>query len=817
MSLKSYQKKRNFSQTPEPKGRKGKGNQQRFVVQKHAARQLHYDFRLELAGVLKSWAVPKGPCFDPKVKRLAVEVEDHPLDYGSFEGIIPKGQYGGGTVMLWDQGRWESLDSNPVQALKKGHLHFMLYGKKLKGQWDLIRFKDEEKNWFLVKHKDEFAQSLDDYDVTQREPNSVATHQSMEDISNHYTATWSKQGAVPTANPLQKLDLPQTKMPIKVAPQLAVLSNKAPEGENWLHEIKWDGYRIIAFKNGSKVKLLSRNNIDWTKQFQSIAAVVAKLPIDKLVLDGELVLLDEKQHSNFQLLQNALKDNNTAPFIYYLFDLIYYHQWDVRSLSLLSRKELLLSLIDPALQSLQFSDHVIGQGGEFFNACCDLGLEGTIAKQVDSPYSSSRSPSWLKIKCSNRQEFVVGGFSPPRGSRDYFGSLLLGVYDQQGLLHYAGKVGTGFNQKSLQLIHKELAKRLTKECPFASRPPESKQACWVSPELVVEVEFSEWTDDNRLRHPSYKGLRKDKKAAQVVKEIAQPIPATKAAVKLSHADKVLYPEDGITKQDLSNYYEQVADRILPFIANRALTLTRCPDNYRHCFYQKKLPASSADYLHTVSVESTKNHSVDPYIYLNDINGLLSLVQMAVLEIHPWGSQVDKLEYPDVLVFDLDPDADLPWLRVVDAALEVKHYLAEYQLMSFVKTTGGKGLHVVVPIKPEYDWPQVKQFCQIFVEFLVGLKPKQYIGTMAKAKRKGKIFIDYLRNQRGATAIAAYSTRARLHVPIATPIHWDELTKDQRDTYFTIKTIGQRLKHLRDDPWQDFWMIQQSLRLNELNK
>lgn len=826
MGLKQYHQKRNFSKTLEPKGRTRHRTGHLFVIQKHAARQLHYDFRLELDGVLLSWAIPKGPCLDPSVKRLAIHVEDHPVDYGSFEGIIPQGEYGGGTVMLWDKGQWQCLDKDAQKALEKGHLHFILQGEKLGGQWDLIRFKPEDKAWFLIKHKDDYTRALADYDITAEEPDSVLSRQSLAEIKDYYQAVWSKKGRVAVKSPVQKLPLPEAPLPEKLSPQLAVLTTKPPSGDNWLHEIKLDGYRILAVKNGNEVKLLSRNNKEWTDTFNRIAVAVKKLAPHKLVLDGELLLLDENHRSNFQLLQNSLKDNQNAPFLYYVFDVLYYEKWDVRTLPLLERKQLLTALLPQQDSPLIYNDHIEGQGEEFFKKCCNLGLEGIISKQKESHYSSQRSSAWVKVKCANRQEFVVGGFSAPQGERDYLGALLLGVYDSDGVLTYTGRVGTGFTQKSLQLLDKELRQRLISVCPFSSTPPDSKRVSWVQPELVVEVEFSEWTQDNRLRHPSFKGLRWDKKASEIMKDGAKSLSkenqekASKTMTKakkihFTHAEKVLYEEDGITKGDLYAYYELVADYMLPYIVKRPLTLTRCPGGYKQCFYQKKLAKSSVKYLHTVAVESHKTHEKDPYIYIKDIEGLLSLLQLGVLEIHPWGSTIAHLEYPDILIFDLDPAEELPWSRVVAAACEIRRYLQDYQLDSFVKTTGGKGLHVVIPIEPDYDWLTVKQFTEVFVDFLVQINPKHYIQTMAKAKRKGKIFIDYLRNQRGASAIAAYSTRARIHAPVAVPIHWDELTNKQQDTYYTVKTLPQRLKHLTSDPWHDFYKLKQSLRLDDL--
>lgn len=819
MSLDSYHKKRDFKKTPEPKGRVHHRPNHLYVIQKHAASHLHYDLRLELEGVLKSWAVPKGPCLDPDVKRLAMHVEDHPIDYGTFEGIIPAGEYGGGTVMLWDEGEWESLDDDPLKAYNKGHLRFNLNGEKLQGRWDLIRFKDE-KHWFLIKHKDEFCRAINDYDITVKEPLSVLTHQSIDEISENYDKVWSSRKLAKKKVKINiKLDLPKSPFPDKVSVQLATLVDKAPDTDEWIHEVKFDGYRILALKQNNKVTLLSRNQIDWTKKFQNIVDEVKELPVNNVILDGEIVMLDEKKRSSFQRLQNSLEAGDDSLFTYYLFDLLYIEHYDLRNLPLLERKKHLKALLPQKNSNLHYSDHYQGEGRKFFEHSCEFGLEGIISKKADSLYYGTRSRSWLKTKCIKRQEFVIGGFTAPKRSREYFGSLFLGVFNDSGGLVFAGNVGTGFTNESLKALHHRLEKLVIDKNPFTSRPTGFKSATWVVPEIVVEVEFTEWTEDGRLRHPSFKGLRMDKKAKDIHEEKELPVEKVKIKPKrvhpviLTHPEKILYEEDGISKQDLLNYYEQVGDYILPYIRNRPLTLVRCPSTYKECFYQKHLNSSTKKLL-TVPI-ADKNGDEENYLYLNSKGGLAELVQMGALELHPWGSTINHLEKPDMIIFDLDPAPEIQWKAVVEAAFDVKEHLEQYRLRSFVKTTGGKGLHVVIPIKPEYDWGEVKEFTHVFVNFLEKLNPEKYISKMSKSQRKGKIFIDYLRNQRGATAIAAYSTRARLHAPVATPIDWDELTNDIKDTYYTIHTLPKRLHQLKHDPWEDFWRVKQSLRLDEL--
>lgn len=840
MGLQRYYEKRDFSKTPEPKGRIHSNDSFHFYIQKHKASHLHYDFRLELDGVLKSWAVPKGPSLDPKVKRLAINVEDHPLEYGSFEGIIPKGEYGGGTVMLWDEGNWKPLDDNPLKAYKNGHLRFELKGKRLVGRWDLIRFKKEDNAWFLVKYNDKFAKN-GNYDITKSHNISILTGHSMDEIVKHHNAIWTQNGLQKVKNKIikpEKLNLPIAKMPEPFTPELATLVDEAPEGNEWLHEVKFDGYRILAFKKGNKVSLYSRNKKEWTKEFQDIADEIKKLAINNVIIDGEVVMIDEKQRTNFQLLQNTLKGKKNKKLIYYAFDLLFYEKHDTRSLPLIKRKELLKPLLLNTL-NIHYSEHIIGQGNAFYKKACEFELEGIISKLQNSEYVNKRSKAWLKVKCSKRQEFVIGGFTPPKNSRSSFGSLYLGVYDNKNNFIYVGNVGTGFTQDSLKDIYIKLIKIITLNNPFNSNPPGYTSATWVKPELVAEVEFSQWTAKSHLRHPSFKGLRLDKKAKFVKKEETKNIDDIEknlkknelqitrvrkghkltqdklksnkisSTIKLTNPDKILYPEDKITKADVFYYYEQVAEYILPFIKNRPLTLVRCPLKYNDCFYQKKLH-SDLKYLYPIAIkDSTDNEN---YFYIKDIKGLLSLVQMGTLEIHPWGSTIKNIEKPDIITIDLDPGDDLKWKDVVSAAFDVKKYFAQLNLKSFVKTTGGKGLHVVIPLKPQYDWEAIKNFTHHFVQTLEELFPDKYISKMAKSKRKGKIFVDYLRNQRGATAIAAYSTRARVHAPVSVPLDWDELSNNIKDNYFTIKTLPKRLENLNNDPWNDFFKIKQHLTL-----
>jgi bifunctional non-homologous end joining protein LigD len=842
MSLTDYHKKRDFKKTAEPKGKVTHEHQHLFVIQKHAASHLHYDFRIELNGVLLSWAIPKGPCFDPKVKRLAMHVEEHPVDYGFFEGIIPKGEYGGGTVMLWDKGTWHPLDENPAKAYKDGHLRFELDAHKLQGRWDLLRFKDD-KHWFLVKHQDKYSKPLSDYDVTEAEPRSVLTKQTIDEIKDNYEQVWTQEGAnkgtkqrKQSSQTRSKLkislpnDLETTSFPEVISPQLATLVNKAPEGDNWLHEIKFDGYRILTFIKDGTVILKSRNHIDWTVDLQPLANTLKQLNFKNVVLDGEVVLLDKEGKSDFQLLQNSIKDNQKSDFIYYVFDILYYDKYDLKPLPLIERKEILRGVLPEKHPTIRYSDHIINGGESIFHHSCELALEGIISKKIDAPYETRRSKSWLKVKCMKRQEFVIGGYSNPQGGRSHFGSLYLGVFNEQGELDFTGNVGTGFTQASLKEIYDQLQQQATSINPFNSIPPDAQKAHWLKPVLVCEVEFTQWTSDNHLRHPSFKGLRLDKKAKDVIREQSTPLREVKKENKttttpkkeytsngeftISNPQKILYPEDKYTKKDLLTYYDTVYEYIIPFIENRPLSLVRCPENYNECFFQRHFNSTTPKALKSVDVETKGD--IEPYIYLNDKNGLLSLVQMGVLEIHPWGSLITNLETPDIIIIDLDPAPDVTWKTIVAAAFDIKKELEQIHLKSFVKTTGGKGLHVVIHIQPEYEWEDIKTFTHVFVEYLEKKNPSLYFSKMTKAKRGGKIFVDYLRNQRGATAVAAYSTRSRIHAPVSVPIEWDELTNRRADTAFNIKNLPKRLQELKRDPWRDFWKTNQSLPLDDLD-
>jgi bifunctional non-homologous end joining protein LigD len=874
MGLREYRRKRNFKKTPEPSGtklvRRGKGDRL-FVIQKHAASRLHYDFRLELEGVLKSWAVPKGPSLDPADKRLAMHVEDHPLEYGTFEGIIPKGEYGGGTVLLWDRGTWEPV-GDPHQAYRAGNLKFALKGDKLRGGWALVRIRggrrgdDRGRSWLLIKERDAEARSGRAANIVELEPRSVDTGRTLEKIAAAADRIWhsgrndGKKAAArkppaalrPTPArrsrghaPVSVADVPGIRrgaLPKFVPPQLATLVSQAPSGDAWLHEMKYDGYRILARLDHGRVTLLSRNGRDWTGKFPTIAEGMGHLPAERAMLDGEVAVLQPDGTTSFQALQNFLSATGRGQLVYMVFDLLHLDGRDLTGARLEDRKAVLERLLasgNGKSGPVRYSDHVAGDGPDFFAHACRLGLEGMIAKRRDAPYRGTRGTDWLKIKCVKRQEVVIGGYTDPEGSRIGIGALLVGVHEN-GRLVYAGKVGTGFDQKTLRALEKRLAPLELKACPFATHPTGIGRPHWVTPELVAEVSFSEWTADGRMRHPSFQGLREDKPATAVTRElparveevVEMPASSTRAAkgkgrrspdtasakapgedvvagVRLTHADRVLYPVQKTTKRDLALFYESIADRILPHLEDRPTALVRCPEGVtKECFYQKHVGAWAPDSLRRVKIrEKTK---VGEYLVVDSLPALVGLVQLGILEIHTWNSVVEHLERPNRVVFDLDPGPGVPWTRVIEGARLIRERLLALALESFVKTTGGKGLHVVVPLSPGPTWDEGADFARKLAESVAREDPRGYISRMAKSARQGKIFIDYLRNVRGATSVAAYSTRAKAQAPVSVPLGWDELSPAIKSDHYTIENLPRRLAGLKTDPWAKYWTTRQKL-------
>jgi bifunctional non-homologous end joining protein LigD len=832
MGLKEYRRKRDFSRTPEPEGEAGgKGNL--YIIQKHAARRLHYDLRLELDGVLVSWAIPKGPSLDPREKRLAVHVEDHPVEYGDFEGSIPKGEYGGGTVLLWDRGTWKP-ESDPHEGLRRGDLKFRLMGEKLRGSWVLVRMgkpsapEDRKENWLLIKHSDDEAAPLEKRDILQERPESVSSGRNMEEIASEHDREWTSRGETPkellrapAPRHLSKekmkspgienvRNLPgarKASLPERIYPQLATLSADVPDGDQWLHEIKFDGYRALCRVGKGKATFYTREGNDWTAQFKKLPQEAANLPVESAIFDGEVVVLRPDGSTSFQALQNALGKGTEQP-VYYAFDLLYLNGYDLREAPLIERKNLLSSVLQGTDGLIRFSDHYQGSGEELFNSACKYALEGIISKRIHRPYISGRTSDWLKIKCLNNQEFVIGGFTDPSGSRAGFGALLVGVHED-GKLIYCGRVGTGYSDKLLQDLHSRLKPLQQQETPF-SNPPKgaaARSVHWVKPELVAQVSFTDWTKDRILRHPSFQGLRADKNASEVRLEVATNSPAESdnkkpeaAGVKITNPDRILYPEQGIKKLELARYYEAIAEWALPHIKNRPLMLLRCPEgSHKDCFHQKHASVSVPKSVNQIPIQEQGNEVIG--LAIDSVTGLISLAQMGALEIHSWGCRIDRLEQPDLMVFDLDPDPSVPWEGVIDAAFEVRSFLKNLGLETFVKTTGGKGFHLTVPLKRKADWNQVKEFSKQVAERLARDFPDRYVSKMTKARRKDKIYVDYLRNGRGATFICPYSTRARTGAPVATPIDWDEVNKELRPDQFTIRNLPQRMAKLKRDPWE----------------
>ena len=878
MALETYRKKRQFSVTPEPRGRKGARGGHRYVIQKHAARRLHYDLRLELDGVMKSWALTRGPSLDPDEKRLAVHVEDHPIEYNAFEGTIPKGEYGGGTVMIWDRGRW-TPEGDPHKGYAKGHLVFDLDGAKLRGRWHLVRMRaqarerERHENWLLIKAKDDEARGLRDKDILEEKSRSVVSGRSIEEIaagkgekrvwhSNRAAGGGSESKAAfkrkirqiatkPEARPRAKASstarnaeskrsgkAPQgagkSKLPDFVAPSLAALSDKAPSGSSWLHEIKFDGYRMETRLEHGKVRLLTRKQQNWTRRFQPVADAVAALPAATVLLDGEVVVEDDSGISNFSLLQTDLKDGRTDRFAYYVFDLLHLDGRDLTGEPLVERKAALARLLKGAgnVGVVRYTDHFDDSGPLILRHACEMGLEGIVSKRRDASYRSGRSDNFVKTKCHGRQEFVVAGYTPSAASPLAIGALI--VADQQdGELRYAGRVGTGYTQKMAHDLFKRLvalrADRRPVELPADER---RKDIVWVRPKVVVEAEFAGVTHGGVLRQASFKGIREDKTASEVVREVPAAMAATakigpmrrtaKAASKLAkpsfkdksaggegsskqltHPDRLYWPDVGVTKKNLAKYYVSVWDWIKPHIVDRALSLVRAPEGITgETFFQKHIAANvkSSPLRRTVP---GKDRDV---IAVQALDDLIALVQSAALEIHVRGSRLGSLEKCDRIVFDLDPGEGVAWPQIVAAARETRERLKAENLESFVKLSGGKGIHVVVPIA-DADWDAAKLFTEAIASAMAADSPRLYLAKMTKSLRQGRIFIDYFRNSREATSIAPYSSRARPGAPVSAPVTWERLSRTAASSDFTVLDLKKRLK---DDAWAEIGKVRQKL-------
>ncbi|MBZ9821044.1 DNA ligase D [Mesorhizobium sp. CA4] len=826
-SLEQYHAKRDFKKTAEPTGKVTRGKQAGgiFVVQKHAATRLHYDFRLEHDGVLWSWAVTRGPSLDPHEKRLAVHVEDHPIDYASFEGTIPKGQYGGGSVLVWDEGTW-TPDGDPAKGMKKGHIDFELQGHKLNGRWHLVRLKprpgEKRDNWLLIKSDDAAARPGED--ILVEEPRSVKSGLTIEEVGEGKAAkgqtprVWqSNKPAKAKAGQVRRLEF--------IEPQLATLEKEAPGGDDWLHEVKFDGYRMQAQIEGSEVRLLTRAGLDWTGKFEGpVTTALAKLKCRDAIIDGEIVVLADSGVSSFPLLQADLSARRADRFIYYVFDLMRLDGEDLRREPLVERKQALAELLGEQSEdsALRFSDHFHEPGKIMLQHVCRMGLEGVVSKRADAPYRSGRGLSWIKSKCTLRQEFVIGGYLPSDKTGRGLRSLLVG-FNEGGKLHYAGRVGTGFSGKVMTDLKKKLDSLETKTSPFSTAVPKGKGLTFVKPELVGEVEFRSWTSDRIIRHASFQGLREDKPAEEVVQEKpkqagseAKPggkpaktsAGAAKTSIKLSHPDKLLWPDEKVSKQDLLDHYALVWPRMAEFVVNRPLSLVRAPDGiHGQRFFQKHASPGMSDKIARMK-DPTDGEEI---LYIKDFDGLAALVQYGVVEVHIWGSTIDQLEKPDQIIFDLDPDEGIDASRVRDAALDIRKQLDELSLPNLVKTSGGKGYHVLVPLKPSAEWDEVKDFAHDFARALEQAAPDRYTSTLSKKARTGKIFVDYLRNGRGATTVAPYSSRAKKGATISMPVTWPEIEKGLAPNAFPLGDASTLAQLKKADPWKEFFKLGKVLK------
>ncbi len=773
--LDKYNAKRDFSKTAEPAGKAGKGAGNVFMVQKHDATRLHWDLRLEADGVLKSWAVTRGPSLNPDDKRLSVRTEDHPLSYATFEGTIPAKEYGGGTVMLWDRGTWAPIAGKSAKDIDEGHLHFILNGERMKGEWMLIRLKPRGKergeNWLLRKVNDEFAGGSDD--LVERAVTSVATGRTMEEI------------AVGKPPPRAEKRTSKAAMPKFHAPQLATLVDSVPTGSDWIHEVKYDGYRAQIAIAGGKAKVFTRSGLDWSAKFPEIVEAAAALDVDSALIDGEICALDADGRPDFSNLRTAIKDAGSTGLTLFAFDLLSLNGKDLTKRPNVERKAILAPLL-PDSGVIRYADHIVGAGEKLFEAMCGAGYEGIVSKRADAPYSGKRTQAWLKVKCTRRQEFVIIGWSASDARTRGFKSLLLAL-NEDGKLRYAGKVGTGFDADLLTDLRARLDKIATDKPPVDFPRVAARGAHWVKPQLVAEIAFAEFTADNVVRHASFISLREDKAARDVVKEDVAPAEAGVAPVgsakaqdtgiKITNPDRIIFPGDGITKGQLAVYYAKIGPVMLPWIADRPVSLVRCPQGRaKQCFFQKHDAGSFGDAVHKVPIRE-KDGGTEDYLWLDSIDGLVAAVQMGSIEFHGWGARASDVERPDRLVIDLDPDEGLGFDAVKKAAIDIRGHLADLGLVSFALLSGGKGVHVVVPLTPEAEWPAVKDFASRFAQALATAEPGRFVATMSKAKRKGRIFIDWLRNQRGATAVLPYVIRARPGAPVAAPITWEEL----RDT------------------------------------
>lgn len=831
--LEEYNRKRDFRKTPEPSGRIQDGKSGNiFIVQKHAARRLHWDFRLETDGVLKSWAVTKGPSLDPEIKRLAVRTEDHPMSYAEFEGTIPKGEYGGGSVMLWDRGSWSPVEGKSVKDLEKGHLHFMLEGERMKGEWLLVQMKpkkgESRENWLLRKIEDRYAEPGDR--LVEHELTSALTGRSMAEIAADRKGEYSlkrrtgkdltaqmEQAAEHDTRKTRRTAKPGNgpgKLPKFRKPQLATLVDHVPAGNGWMHEIKFDGYRALIAAAGGKIAVYTRSGRDWTGKFAPLAQHFEALDLPPCLIDGEIVAYDRNGNPDFSSLQQVLKRGHGAQdekdaLAFHAFDLLELDGNDLADLPNIERKERLEALLHDAEAPIHVADHVIGAGEKLFDRMCAAGQEGIISKTVDGKYRSRRTRAWVKVKCTRRQEFVVVGWTKSAARGRPFASLVLAQYEGDELV-YKGKVGTGFSVGTMDELASRFARLERKTAPVETGRAEARGVTWLTPSLVAEIAFAEFTVDGRVRHGSFLDLRSDKKAKQVKPERPQEAPMDEQDVTISSRGRVVFPDAGYTKGDLADYYETIAPIMLPFVASRPVSLVRCPQGRaKKCFFQKHDSGGFGPHVRRIPIRE-KSGATDDYLYVEEAAGILSCVQMGTIEFHGWGSRIADVEQPDRMIFDLDPDEGLDFDDVKQAAKDIRGKLADLGLASFAMVTGGKGVHAIVPLKPGHSWETHKDFAQRFAQALATAEPERFTATMSKARRKGKIFIDWLRNQRGATAVVPYSARARSGAPVAAPIAWSELDEMESARAFTIGDAQKLLKRERSKALKGWGFAEQAL-------
>jgi bifunctional non-homologous end joining protein LigD len=869
-ALKTYRAKRRFDETPEPSGGGSANESERaFVVQKHWASRLHYDFRLELEGTMKSWAVPKGPSYDPHDKRLAMPTEDHPIAYNRFEGTIPAGNYGAGKVIIWDKGTWVPLE-DPHKGFRDGKLKFELRGHKLQGHWTLVRTKgrgsSDRDAWLLIKERDGFARPASEYSVVDEKADSV---KDLEDRPAAVAAqdTPARDEPAPSGPPAAAV---RAKLPAELQPQLATLAAHPPQNESrWIYEIKFDGYRMLARAEAGKVRLVTRNGNDWTSKLRQLRESLEAMDLPDGWYDGEIIMPGKESPSDFQALQGAFDSARTADIVYYLFDLPFCAGYDLRPVPLEERRAVLRRIVDRKPQpNVRFSEVFEARGAEVLASACKLGLEGVIAKRRDAPYVTRRSADWLKLKCQQRQEFVIGGFTDPKGARTGIGSLLLGIHDAQGRLQYAGNVGTGFNEQTLQDLRKRLDAIAADKSPFTAGTGIPRNAHWVEPELMAEVAFGEWTREGRIRHSVFHGLRADKPAKKITREVAKEPPvspssrspssssrpssssspapspssprrrgspastggrpkasdsrlrgnddaranddargndaaaiALPSSLRVSHPERVVDEQSGITKIDLVRYYALVAPLMMVHLRNRPIAMVRAPDGISgQLFFQKHLDRYKMPGVAQLDPAIFPGHPA--MLEIARPEGLLSAAQMNVIEFHTWNAVAKKAGTPDRMVFDVDPGEGVEWPQIQEAAVLVRTFLEELGLPVWLKTSGGKGLHLVVPIKPKHDWDTVKDFSQAVVAHMARTIPQRFVAKSGAKNRVGKIFIDYLRNGFGATTACAWSARSRPGLGISVPVHWDELKSLKGGAHWTVARVHERLDE-GNAPWDGY--------------